>query len=444
MQSPLKPAASAANSALVHDSDNSAMTQREPARHCRRRRIGLAGIAGQSVLARIRQVHRHGRQYAARQRVRGHQARHDIAVRDRRQRGKFCGKTHQQDHGAIGAEPAVAHDLQLRLRVVGRRQIRRRHRQGHPRAARRSGWRCRRAPTRQRPDRARRRSASRGKASPPTAPINAPTTGNIRCARTKFCGDRAIRMRHRQPRQEGDGGFEIVEPFIHGDVRRIVLACDPLPTTEENRMQFDSLDDIRAFCRDLPAGDRRFAGCRRTPAAKSDQAAGKPRPPRRTRDLAGAMAGPRAIAAARSRHDCRVRRQSRRRRARRVGLSASGHRADGGEFHRRRRGHQPDRQSLPAPNCAWCRSNSSGRRAISPKPRRWIPTSFSARSTPAIALCPRIATCSRSARWESRTPRRRRCCARPCSAAARRAGPAAAPASTMAGWRASARRSRRR
>jgi nicotinate-nucleotide--dimethylbenzimidazole phosphoribosyltransferase len=28
---------------------------------------------------------------------------------------------------------------------------------------------------------------------------------------------------------------------------------------KENRMQFDSLDDIRTFCRDLPGGDRRFA-----------------------------------------------------------------------------------------------------------------------------------------------------------------------------------------
>ena len=115
--------------------------------------------------------------------------------------------------------------------------------------------------------------------------------------------------------------------------------------------------------------------CRRAPAAESDKAAGQPRPPRRTRDLAGAMAGPRA-AAARSRHHRRVRRQSWRRRARRLGLSASGHRADGGEFRRRRRGHQPDRQSLPAPNCAWCRSNSSGRRAISPKPPRWMRDEF--------------------------------------------------------------------
>ena len=41
----------------------------------------------------------------------------------------------------------------------------------------------------------------------------------------EICGNRAIGMRHRQPRQERDGGFEIVEPFIHGAVRRIDLAC---------------------------------------------------------------------------------------------------------------------------------------------------------------------------------------------------------------------------
>ena len=58
-------------------------------------------------------------------------------------------------------------------------------------------------------------------------------------------------------------------------------------------MQFNSLDDIRAFCRDLPEGDRRVRRRRRAAAAESDKAAGQPRPARRTRDLAGAMAGPR-------------------------------------------------------------------------------------------------------------------------------------------------------
>ncbi|HET6224355.1 MAG TPA: nicotinate-nucleotide--dimethylbenzimidazole phosphoribosyltransferase, partial [Dongiaceae bacterium] len=73
----------------------------------------------------------------------------------------------------------------------------------------------------------------------------------------EILGHRAIGMRHRQPRQECDGGFEIVEPFIHGDVQGIGLACGP--ARRENRMPFASLDDIRAFCRDLPGGDRRFA-----------------------------------------------------------------------------------------------------------------------------------------------------------------------------------------
>src|SRR5882757_7091509 len=75
-------------------------------------------------------------------------------------------------------------------------------------------------------------------------------------------------MRHRQPRQERRRRFEIVEPFIHGAAPGIALACDPLDVfrlirfrimAQGNRMLFDSLDDIRAFCRDLPAGDARAA-----------------------------------------------------------------------------------------------------------------------------------------------------------------------------------------
>ena len=208
-------------------------------------------------------------------------------------------------------------------------------------------------------------------------------------------------------------------------------------------MQFASLDDIRAFCRDLPGGDRRFADM----AAHRQQNLTKPPGSLgRLEELAIWLAQWQGREKPRLERvtDRRVRRQSRRRRARRLGLSAGRHRADGGEFRRRRRGHQPDRKSSPPPSCAWCRSNSNGRRAISPKPRRWMRTSFSKRSTSAIAPCPTIAICWRSARWVSRTRRRRPCCARPCLAAARRAGPAAAPASTMAGWRASVRRSRPR
>ena len=132
-----------------------------------------------------------------------------------------------------------------------------------------------------------------------------------------------------------------------------------------NRMQFDSLDDIRAFCRDLPAGDARRGRGRRAAAAESDKAAGKSRPPRRAGDLAGALAAPRT-AAARSRHHRGLCRQSWRRRARRLGLSASRHRTDGGEFCTPAARPSTRSRSLPAPSCAWCRSNSTGRRAISP------------------------------------------------------------------------------
>jgi hypothetical protein len=45
--------------------------------------------------------------------VRGREALHDCAVRKRSQRGNLCGKAHQQDDSTIGAEPAVAHDLQF-------------------------------------------------------------------------------------------------------------------------------------------------------------------------------------------------------------------------------------------------------------------------------------------------------------------------------------------
>src|SRR5205807_10642289 len=81
---------------------------------------------------------------------------------------------------------------------------------------------------------------------------------------------RSIPMRHRQPRQESNRRFEIVEPFIHGgappDALSFCLSMIFLKTAFRcsgscygNRMQFDSLDDIRAFCRDLPGGDQRAA-----------------------------------------------------------------------------------------------------------------------------------------------------------------------------------------
>jgi hypothetical protein len=45
--------------------------------------------------------------------VRDQQARHHVAIRDHSERRAFGSKTHQQDHRAIGTEPAVAHDFEL-------------------------------------------------------------------------------------------------------------------------------------------------------------------------------------------------------------------------------------------------------------------------------------------------------------------------------------------
>ena len=40
---------------------------------------------------------------------------------------------------------------------------------------------------------------------------------------------------------------------------RLLLMPESLKEQKENRMPFDSLDDIRTFCRDLPKGDRLIA-----------------------------------------------------------------------------------------------------------------------------------------------------------------------------------------
>src|SRR5712671_2974522 len=69
---------------------------------------------------------------------------------------------------------------------------------------------------------------------------------------------RPYRMRHRQPGQECDGGSKVVEPVIHGRESEGIIGSRR--TRQGNRMQFDSLDDIRAFCRDLPGGDVHAAG----------------------------------------------------------------------------------------------------------------------------------------------------------------------------------------
>ena len=131
-------------------------------------------------------------------------------------------------------------------------------------------------------------------------------------------------------------------------------------------MQFASLDDIRAFCRDLPDGDRRFADI----AAQRQQNLTKPpgslgrleelaiwlaqwqarEKPRLERVTIAVFAGNHGVAAR--------------------GVSAYPQAVTAqmvANFAARRRGHQPDRQSWLPPNFAWCRSSSTGRRAISPR-----------------------------------------------------------------------------
>ena len=92
-------------------------------------------------------------------------------------------------------------------------------------------------------------------------------------------------------------------------------------------------------CLDLPGGHPAASAAVAQARSRADQAAAQPRPARRSGRLARALAGPCAAALA-ARRDSGVRRQSRRDRAGRVGLSGRGHGANGGEFCRRRRRHQ--------------------------------------------------------------------------------------------------------
>ena len=160
-------ATSAAHSADCNGSASKAMIKANAACGCRRREIGPAGIGGKSVLARIGQAHRHRRQHAARQRVRGDQALHDNGIRKRRQRRKLGHKAHHQDQRAVGAEPAVAHDLEFRRGVAAAAESVGDIGEGRPRAARRSGSRSRPGPVPPRRDRARRSRACRDRAGPP-------------------------------------------------------------------------------------------------------------------------------------------------------------------------------------------------------------------------------------------------------------------------------------
>ena len=181
-------------------------------------------------------------------------------------------------------------------------------------------------------------------------------------------------------------------------------------------MQFDSLDDIRAFCRDLPGGDARAADA----ATLRQQALTKPpgslgrleelaiwlarwqgrEIPQLERVTIAVFAGNHGVAARGvSAYPQAVTEQM-------VANFASGGAAIN------------QIAGLAAPTCAWCRSNSTARPATSRSRRRWTSTSFSPPSTSDIEPCRRTAICSRSARWGSPTPRRRRRCARHCLAAA--------------------------
>ena len=123
-------------------------------------------------------------------------------------------------------------------------------------------------------------------------------------------------------------------------------------------MRFNSLDDIRAFCRDLPGGDAKAA---EAAVLRQQNLTKPPGSLGRLEELAIWLARWQASEMPRlDRVTIAVfRRQSRRRRPRRFGVSARSHRADGGEFRGRRVRRSTRSRRSPAPNCAWCRSNST-------------------------------------------------------------------------------------
>src|SRR4051812_31850999 len=93
---------------------------------------------------------------------------------------------------------------------------------------------------------------------PMAAPINAPTTGNIRCARTKFWGI--------APSGCGIGSrvrnaIAVLKSSSHSFMvaRSRESISLKLRLRSENRMQFSKLDDIGPLCRELPKGDSRAA-----------------------------------------------------------------------------------------------------------------------------------------------------------------------------------------
>ena len=146
--------------------------------------------------------------------MRRDQTPHDIAIRQRRERRDFGDKAHHQDQRAIGAEPAVAHDLQLRGGIaaaaetvgdVGKAILVQRAGQERARPERqRSCCEIGQAERAQSETEEAHRPAD-GRADQRKHPVRA----------DEMSGYGAFRMRHRQPGQKGNRGPEIVEPIIH-------------------------------------------------------------------------------------------------------------------------------------------------------------------------------------------------------------------------------------
>src|SRR6516162_9169391 len=101
-------------------------------------------------------------------------------------------------------------------------------------------------------------------------------------------------------------------------------------------------DDIRALLAKMPKPDEAVKASTRERDAQLTKPAGSLG---KLETIAEWLAGIGA-ASCRSPAGRGLRRQSRRGRPGRLGLSGVGYAGDGGEFHRRRRGHQPDLQDL--------------------------------------------------------------------------------------------------
>ena len=146
--------------------------------------------------------------------MRRDQALHDERIWQHRERGQPCDKAHHQDQRAIGAEPAVAHDLELRRTVaaaaetvcdIGEAVLVQRAGQDRAGAERK---RCRGQIRHADHAQAETKQAHRG-------PDRGADNRKHPVRPDEILLHRPLRMRHRQPGQEGDRGSEIVEPVIH-------------------------------------------------------------------------------------------------------------------------------------------------------------------------------------------------------------------------------------